>query len=127
MRALIVDDSMFTREYLQRMLEQMSVRCEQAVNGVEALRVLKSGSRFDVMLCDMNMPLMDGLTCVRIVREEGLCPKMRVMMVTTHIDQISIERALACGADEFLMKPFSHQGLKDKLLLMGVLRGAQTR
>ncbi len=120
MRALIVDDSLFTREFVRKMLEQMSVGCEQAGNGEEALAVLKRAEAFDLMLCDVNMPVMGGLECVKRLRTEKLHPRMRVMMVTTEMDNEMIERALACGADEFLMKPFTPQGLKDKLLLMGM-------
>lgn len=118
MRALIVDDSSFVREYIQQMLEQMSIGCEQAGNGQEALDVLKRAAPFDLMFCDVNMPVMDGLACVKRLREEGLYPGMRVMMVTTETDYEAIVRALECGADEFLMKPFTSQVLKDKLLLM---------
>ena len=69
MRALIVDDSKFLREYLQGMLERMNVQCEQAVNGQDALDVLGQGGAFDMMFCDVNMPVMNGLECVKSLRE----------------------------------------------------------
>lgn len=120
MRALIVDDSRFIREYLRGMLEMMSFRCEQAENGVEALAKLDQAEQFDLMFCDVNMPLMNGLECVRCLRVDGRYSGMRVLMVTTEMDYELIETALAYGADEFLMKPFTSDGLRDKLLLMGI-------
>jgi two-component system, chemotaxis family, chemotaxis protein CheY len=120
MRALIVDDSNFIREHLKQILETMNVGCEEAVNGQDALHVLERADAFDLMLCDVNMPVMNGLECVKALREAGLHPPMRVMMVTTETDFDFIERALEYGADEFLMKPFTTESLREKLLLMGM-------
>jgi two-component system chemotaxis response regulator CheY len=71
------------------------------------------------MLCDVNMPGMDGLECVHELRSEGLQPAMKVMMVTTEADHSFIHRAFDYGADEFLMKPFGPQSLREKLVLLG--------
>lgn len=120
MRALIVDDSKFIREYLQGMLQGMNVQCEQAVNGRDALGVLDSAVAFDMMFCDVNMPVMNGLDCVKAMREQGQHNAVRVMMVTTEMDMTLIERALEYGADEFLMKPFTAEGLREKLMLLGL-------
>jgi two-component system chemotaxis response regulator CheY len=129
MRALIVDDSNFIREYVRRHLEQFGWTCAEAHNGSEALGVLRGdapgkdagegGKHFDVMLVDVNMPVMNGLECVKQLREQRLAPGMKVMMVTTEADHSFIRRALENGADEFLMKPFSGQSLREKLMLLG--------
>jgi two-component system chemotaxis response regulator CheY len=123
MRALIVDDSNFIREYVRRNLEQLGWACAEARNGSEALTFLTeeelSAAGFDVMFCDVNMPVMNGLECVKRVREQGLAPDMKVMMVTTEADSSYIRRAFDFGADEFLMKPFSAQSLREKLVLLG--------
>ncbi len=119
MRALIVDDSSFIREYVRQQMEYMGWVCAEAQDGGEALGILRSGDGFDAMLVDVNMPVMDGLECVRKLREERLAPAMKVMMVTTEADNSFIRRALEYGADEFLMKPFSPQSLREKLLLLG--------
>ena len=119
MRTLIVDDSSFIREYLRQQLLKLGMSCTEAVNGSEALEVLKLGGGFDLMLCDVNMPVMNGLECVKRVREAGLEPQMKVMMVTTEADDSFIHQALDYGADEFLMKPFTLQSLREKLLLLG--------
>jgi two-component system, chemotaxis family, chemotaxis protein CheY len=121
MRALIVDDSSFIREYLRYLLSQMDVVCEEAVDGSDALTVLAAKETFDLMLLDVNMPVMDGLECVKALRKARLGPAMKVMMVTTEADHSFIAAALDNGADEFLMKPFTPESLREKMLLLGVL------
>ena len=119
MRALIVDDSSFIREYLKHLLDRMGVACEEAVNGSDALTVLAAQQEFDLMLLDVNMPVMNGLDCVKALREAKLGPEMKVMMVTTEADHAFITTALDNGADEFLMKPFTPDSLREKMLLLG--------
>ncbi len=121
MRALIVDDSSFIREYLRHLLSRMDIVCEEAVDGSEALTVLAGKDAFDLMLLDVNMPVMNGLECVKALRDAKLGPAMKVMMVTTEADNSLIETALSNGADEFLMKPFTPESLREKMLLLGVI------
>ncbi len=118
MRTLIVDDSSFIREYLRQMLRRVGTDYAEAENGYEALVLLRKGELFDLMLVDVNMPVMNGLECVRLLRKENLAPAMKVMMVTTEADHSYIEQALNYGADEFLMKPFTQDSLREKLLLL---------
>jgi two-component system, chemotaxis family, chemotaxis protein CheY len=120
MRALIVDDSSFVREYLRALLQRMGVSCEEAVNGNEALTVLAAAEGFDLMLLDVNMPEMNGLECVKALREAKLGDQMKVMMVTTEADNSFISAALDNGADEFLMKPFTPESLREKMALLGL-------
>jgi two-component system chemotaxis response regulator CheY len=119
MRALIVDDSSFIREYLKHLLDRMGVACEEAVNGSDALSLLAEAQEFDLMLLDVNMPVMNGLDCVKALRKAKLGPEMKVMMVTTEADHTFITTALDNGADEFLMKPFTPESLREKMLLLG--------
>lgn len=119
MRALIVDDSSFIREYLRQLLDRMGIACEEAVDGSDALAVLTDEKEFDLMLLDVNMPVMNGLECVKAVREAKLHPGMKVMMVTTEADNSFISTALDNGADEFLMKPFTPESLREKMMLLG--------
>jgi two-component system chemotaxis response regulator CheY len=120
MRVLIVDDSRFIRQHLRQVLEGMGMSCEEAQNGQEAIEVLRGAPCFDFMLVDVNMPGMDGLECVRQLREADLHPRMKVMMVTTEADNSFIRQALEYGADEFLMKPFTPASLREKLLMLGL-------
>jgi two-component system chemotaxis response regulator CheY len=121
MRALIVDDSSFIREYLRHLLSRMDVVCEEAKDGSDALAVLAAEESFVLMLLDVNMPVMNGLECVKKLREDKLGPAMKVMMVTTEADHSFITTALDNGADEFLMKPFTPESLREKMLLLGVI------
>ena len=120
MRALIVDDSRFIRQYMRQLLERMGMSCEEAVDGQQALETLRDAAAFDFMLLDVNMPGMTGLECVKQLREAGLQPPMKVMMVTTEADNSFITQALDYGADEFLMKPFTTESLREKLLMLGL-------
>ena len=120
MRALIEDDSRFIRQYLRQLLEGMGLSCEEAMDGDQALEMLRGTSLFDFMLLDVNMPKMSGLECVRQLREAGLQPPMKVMMVTTEADNSYICQALDYGADEFLMKPFTPESLREKLAMIGL-------
>jgi two-component system chemotaxis response regulator CheY len=120
MRVLIVDDSRFIRQHLRQVLQGMGMSCEEAQDGYEAIELLRSAPGFDFMLVDVNMPVMNGLECVRQLREAGLHPRMKVMMVTTEADNSFICRALEYGADEFLMKPFTPESLREKLMMLGL-------
>jgi two-component system, chemotaxis family, chemotaxis protein CheY len=121
MRALIVDDSSFIREYLRHLLDRMGIACAEAVDGSDALTVLAAEQAFDLMLLDVNMPVMNGLECVKTLRAKRLGPEMKVMMVTTEADHSFITQALDNGADEFLMKPFTPESLREKMLLLGFI------
>ena len=120
MRALIVDDSRFIRQHTRQLLEQLGLTCEEAGDGSEALGRLRGPELFDFMLVDVNMPNMNGLECVKALRDAGLHPSMKVMMVTTEVDNSFIRRALEYGADEFLMKPFTAESLREKLMMLGL-------
>lgn len=123
MRALIVDDSILIRAYLRGLLDGMDVVCVEAAHGREALAVLRgamSGDAegFDLMLLDMHVPLLDGLECVRMVRALGLHPQMKVMMVTTEFEDGFFREARECGADAFMLKPFTPEDLREKILML---------
>jgi two-component system chemotaxis response regulator CheY len=120
MKVLIVDDSRFIRQHIREMLERIGLTCEEAADGREALALLRGPDEFDFMLVDVNMPRMSGLECVKNLRDAGLQSPMKVMMVTSESDTSVIKRALECGADEFLMKPFSPESLREKLAMLGL-------
>jgi two-component system chemotaxis response regulator CheY len=120
MRALIVDDSRFVRDYLRGLLEKMGIDCEEANNGRAGLMQLHDCDPFDLALVDWNMPVMDGLAMLKNMRAEGY-DDVKVMMVTTEAEDEYITRSLDAGADEYLMKPFDNQALTEKLAMLGLV------
>ena len=125
MRALIVDDSSFIRQHLRALLSKMGMTCAEAVHGAEALQTLegaRGAEAFDLMFVDMNMPVMNGMDCLKglkRMRESRPELALKVMMVTTEADTAFICEALDFGADEFLMKPFTPESLRDKMSMLG--------
>jgi two-component system, chemotaxis family, chemotaxis protein CheY len=118
MRALIVDDSRFVRDYLRNLLEERGIECEEAANGWAGLLHLHNDKPFDLALLDWNMPVMDGLSMLKKMRAEGYS-NIKVMMVTTEAEDEFIIRSLDAGADEYLMKPFDDAALTEKLAMLG--------
>lgn len=120
MRALVVDDSRAMRTILSRYLVDLGYEVVQAGNGQEALDVLASTQDVDVALVDWNMPVMDGLDFVEVCRKDAVLRRLTLMMVTTESEQSQIVRALAAGAHEYLIKPFTRDALVEKLDLLGL-------
>ncbi len=119
MRALIVDDSRFVRDYLRGLLEIRGIECEEAADGSSGLTQLHERGPFDLALVDWNMPVMDGLAMLKNMRAEGYFD-VKVMMVTTEAEDDFITRSLDAGADEYLMKPFDGEALAEKLVMLGL-------
>jgi len=119
MRALIVDDSRFVRDYLRGLLEEKGIECEEAADGRSGLMHLYNGDPFDLALVDWNMPVMDGFDMLRQMRAQGYAD-VKVMMVTTEAENDFILRALDAGADEYMLKPFDNEALTEKLAMLGL-------
>ncbi|MDQ1292383.1 MAG: two-component system, chemotaxis family, chemotaxis protein CheY [Actinomycetota bacterium] len=120
MLALVVDDSRAMRSILTRLLSGLDFDVAQAGDGAEAMAVLDAGTRPDVILVDWNMPVMDGLTFIKAVRAREDLRDISLMMVTTESEQGQIVRALAAGAHEYVIKPFTDEVIAEKLALLGL-------
>lgn len=114
-RVLIVEDSPAMRQLL-RMAVQRDGRAEviEAQDGLEALRTLTEG-RFDLMVADINMPVLDGLSLLTRIREEGLQPAMKIAMVTTETSAETEAEARARGAHFYLRKPVNRRDIERML------------
>jgi two-component system chemotaxis response regulator CheY len=121
MLALVVDDSRAMRAILTRLLSGLGFDVAQAEHGEEALSVLDAGTKPDLILVDWNMPVMDGLTFIRAVRDRSDMRDVSLMMVTTESEQAQIVRALAAGAHEYVIKPFTDEVIAEKLALLGLV------
>jgi len=120
MRALIVDDSKSMRLILSRFLKSNGFEVSEAGHGQEALDRLNGGEQVDLMLVDWNMPVMNGYELVRAVRANAMLGSVRIMMVTTEASLDHVTDALVAGANEYVMKPFTDEVLKEKLALLGL-------
>ena len=120
MHALVVDDSDVIRKILTAYLQKLGFQVTSAVNGREALEQLHRMEKADVALVDWNMPEMDGITFLREVRADVNYDGLPVMMVTTNSELQHVSQALEAGANEYIMKPFTADMLKEKLELLGV-------
>ena len=121
MRALVIDDSRAMRRIVGAALEGFGYETRQAAHGQEALDVLHEGYLPDLCTIDWNMPVMDGLQFVAAVRSNPAWRALTLMMVTSESEQSQIVRALAAGAHEYVIKPFTADALRDKLALLGLL------
>lgn len=125
MRAMIVDDSRAMRSLLRKILQENGFEIvAEAENGRDALEQLKRLQFVDLTLLDWNMPIMNGYDLLCEVRKNPEWKEMRVMLVTTETEASQILRALDAGADEYLIKPFVKEALREKLNVMGLLDGA---
>lgn len=117
---LIVDDSATVRAAIRGMAEKIGLRVDEAADGSQALERIADDIP-DVILLDWNMPVMDGLTCLREFRRLYPNAETRVVMCTTESELDRIQSALECGVDEYLIKPFDPPILVSKLQLAGVI------
>ena len=115
---LIVDDSRVIRKVARRILEDLDFEIAEAADGMEALAWCRAAMP-DAVLLDWNMPVMGGLDFLRALRAEpgGAGPK--VVFCTVENDLAHIEQALACGADEYIMKPFDGDIVAGKFAEVG--------
>jgi two-component system, chemotaxis family, chemotaxis protein CheY len=115
---MIVDDSATMRKIIMRTVRMSGLefdRTEEAGNGAEAIEKLKS-SPVDLVLCDINMPEMNGLEMVKKIRAElKTCDNTKIIMVSTESSQELIDGVIKDGANGFITKPFTPEKFQEKL------------
>jgi len=112
MKVLIVEDDPLTRKIMEDILTFLNYEYSSAQNGEVALDIIKR-EEFDVVLMDINMPIMDGIEATKKIREEGLNPL--IIMLTSYGDEEMIKEAVLAGADDYLLKPIDINILKTKI------------
>ena len=116
-KILVVDDEDDVRLFLEDFLNQRDLQVSSAPNGGEALEKVEK-EKPDIVLLDIMMPGMDGLECLRLIKEKF--PKTIVIMITALKDKARIDKAKKLGAHDYIVKPFSLDYLESQLLkLMG--------
>lgn len=117
-RALIVDDSSVMRKIVERSLRQAGINLSQvfeAGNGLEALGALRE-NKVDLILCDINMPVMDGLEFVKQLATVENAKGVPVVMITTEGSEGHVVQALSAGARGYIRKPFTPDQVKEQVL-----------
>ncbi|MBD9484980.1 response regulator [Pseudomonas sp. PDM14] len=112
-RVLLVDDDMRNIYAMTALLDEIGLHVTPAKDGVEALECF-AREPFDVILMDMAMPVMDGYTATRILKEEHDC-RIPVIALTAHAMKGDREKCITAGADDYLAKPVARQDLLDLL------------
>lgn len=108
---LIVDDSRTVRMMVRQALEEGGLTVTEAYDGVNALAALLTCNP-DLIITDVNMPEMDGITLVREVRNRSELPRMPILILTTVTDQDMKERGRQAGATGWMCKPFQADQLR---------------
>lgn len=120
-QAIVVDDSRAVRMILARTLQDLGFEVREAANGREALELLADGGPgVRLVLADWNMPEVNGLELVRRLRQDPRLASLPVVMVTTETELDQMAAALAAGANEYVMKPFTRDILIEKLQMVGI-------
>jgi two-component system cell cycle sensor histidine kinase/response regulator CckA len=112
---LVVDDEASVRVLERRILENLGYRVTEASNGTEMVEQLAGGARFDLLIADLDMPVVRGDEMARRVRRSR--PDLPVLYVTGHIDWLKDAGPLGEG-EAFLAKPFTVAGLQEAIALL---------
>ena len=116
-RVLMADDSKTMRTIIRRSLQAVGVNeATEAADGNEAVALFKPG-QFDLVLTDWNMPGQAGIDVARAVRAEDA--KVPIIMITTEADKERVVQAVQAGVTDYLLKPFTPDALREKLVKHG--------
>jgi CheY-like chemotaxis protein len=122
---LVVDDSDTIRRMLRWVLQPVGVRVLEAANGALALGILER-EPVDLVVADLNMPVMDGIELTRSVRALPALAEIPIVMLTTERRDIDVQAALKAGANAYLTKPSSPAVIRYKVLsLLGAAGDAE--
>ncbi len=117
MKFLVVDDFATMRRIVRNLLKEIGFsNVEEAEDGVMALSMLKASANFEFVVSDINMPNMNGFELLRQIRAEPALKGLPVLMVTAEAKKEDIINAAQCGANGYIVKPFTKATLEEKLL-----------
>ena len=109
---LVVEDSPTMRQLISFSLKRFqNARIIEAADGIDALRKLAGPEKIDLILTDINMPVMDGLKLVTLVRQSDLLREIPIIIITTEGAEEDRERGLALGANAYIAKPIQSSHL----------------
>jgi len=110
-KILIVDDSTTIREQVRAAFAGAEFEIMEAGDGVEGIEVITGCSDLAAILCDVNMPRLDGLRMLEILKDKGRLVNLPVVMLTTEGQPALVQRAKAAGAKGWIVKPFKPEQL----------------
>ncbi len=115
---LIVDDSAMMRKIILRALTLAGLEFQRVIeagDGAEALEILKVQT-VELIMCDINMPVMNGLDMLKNLRALNLAVDVPIVMVTTESSSEHVRQAVAVGASGYIRKPFTPDQVKQKVI-----------
>ena len=110
---LIADDSSTVRKFVAFSLSTESLEVVTAVDGMDALEKISQIPKVDLIIVDLNMPNMDGITLVRKIRERS--KKIPLIMCTTEAEKKRVMEAIRAGVNNYIVKPFTVESLGRKI------------
>ncbi|MBF0361348.1 MAG: response regulator [Oligoflexia bacterium] len=128
MKLLVVDDMSTMRKIIKNMLGQLGFKnISEADSGKKALEIVESahklGSPFEFILSDWNMPELNGLDFLKALKASEAHKNIAFLMITAEAEQGNVITAVKCGVDNYVVKPFSPQILKEKIEKIFAKRG----
>lgn len=111
-KILITDDSMFMRQYLERILVRLGHEVHQAKNGEEMLDLYQQLNP-DLVMLDITMPVLDGIGAVKKLRE--IDPQASVIMCSAMGQLVMVKEAIMYGAKDFIVKPFNAEKVTESV------------
>ena len=116
MRIMLVDDSSTMRRIQRTQITNLGVPdIIEAENGEDAWNKLAAAMPVDLIMLDWNMPVMDGFSFLKKVREDPVYKQVKIIMCTSESEKSRVVEALKAGANNYIVKPFTPEALKEKL------------
>lgn len=112
---LVVDDSISVRKTLQSVLENKKLKVYTAKDGVEALNLLEN-NKVDLIVTDLEMPVMHGYEFISRVRKDPRFKNLPIVVLTSRGTKKHEEKAIAAGADGFIVKPFDEKSIEEQII-----------
>jgi two-component system chemotaxis response regulator CheY len=117
-RILVIDDANLVRRFYRDALERAGFEVDEALNGVEALEKVL-GSTYDLVVVDVNMPQMDGLTFLKVLRRHATAvSSLPALVISTEAAAQDAAAARAAGANFYLIKPVGQERLVEHVSIM---------
>ena len=123
-RILVAEDDESMRDLIEFYLQDLGLECRLVGDGVAAVDAALAG-KFDIVLMDMEMPVMDGFEAIHVLRERGY--QAPIIALTGHRDGLELERARRTGCNDVLNKPVTFEKLREMIVpLLGGLGSARS-